>query len=87
MSKTSSTDVQPKKSSANSPPSHKNGKKRRSKNKPFVVPPNVCVPSILGKKNSGRWTAEEHLLFLYAIKVMGTGRGIWKQIGLFIPTR
>lgn len=87
MSKTSSMVVDTKKSAASSPPSHKNGKKRRNK-KPFVVPPNVCVPSILGKRNSGRWTAEEHLLFLYAIRVLGTGtRGIWKKIGLFIPTR
>ena len=84
MSKTRSAVVDTKKKATSSPPSHT--KRRRSK-KPFVVPPNVRVPSILEKKNSGRWTTEEHLLFLYAIRLLGTGRGMWKKIGLFIPTR
>lgn len=60
--------------------------KKRAKSKKFV-PSNVKVPSILDSRNSGRWKKEEHLLFLFAVKFLGTGRGVWKKIGLFVPTR
>jgi len=62
-------------------------KKHNMRNKAWVPPPNVHVPNIKDGCNTGRWTKEESLLFLHALKVMGTGQGMWRKIGLFVPTR
>lgn len=60
-------------------------KKKRKKWKP---PKGVRVPDVRKGINTGVWTPEEHLLFLYGIKKFGNkGQGWCKKVQLFVPTR
>ena len=44
-----------------------------------------CDPPVAnGKENTGRWTAEEHRLFLQGLELHGKG---WKKIASLIRTR
>jgi Myb-like DNA-binding domain len=42
-------------------------------------------PSSSSPSRSGRWTPDEKLLFLHGLKLHGRGR--WKRIRQFLPTR
>lgn len=43
------------------------------------------ITTPLNGKRAGRWSPEEKLLFLHGLKMFG--RGKWKKIQTFLPTR
>lgn len=67
----------------------KHESKTKKSSEPWIPPPcYVDVPDIRNGLNAGRWTLEENLLFLQAVKIYGTkGSGIFRKINLFVPTR
>jgi len=78
-----------------------NGEKSNTASSASLPPPTPIVPAysstttgttITGNTSdrsrssrSGRWTPDEKLLFLHGLKVYGRGR--WKKIRQFLPTR
>jgi Myb-like DNA-binding domain len=50
-----------------------------------VSSPKETLQKNLQGKRAGRWSPEEKLLFLHGLKQFGRGR--WKKIQTFLPTR